>query len=61
MAAVLVGVEFMLPPGTTSLPAFLLIALAGGAAYVGAGLAVGAFDLAALKALARRRAKPAAG
>jgi putative peptidoglycan lipid II flippase len=62
MAAVLALVECWLPPGTTSIPAFLLIAATGGAAYAGAGLAVGAFDLSELKALARRRrAKPAAG
>jgi putative peptidoglycan lipid II flippase len=62
MAAVLAAVEYALPPGTTSIPEFLLIALAGGAAYAGAGLGVGAFALSELKALARRRRpKPAPG
>jgi putative peptidoglycan lipid II flippase len=62
MAAVLAAVEYALPRGTTSIPEFLLIALAGGAAYAGAGLGVGAFDLSELKALARRRRpKPAPG
>jgi putative peptidoglycan lipid II flippase len=62
MAAVLAGVEFWLPRGTTSIPEFLLIAAAGGAAYAGTGLAVRAFDLSELKALARRRGrKPAPG
>jgi putative peptidoglycan lipid II flippase len=62
MAVALAAVEYWLPAGTTTLPAFLAIALAGGVAYVGTGLAVHAFDLSALKALAeRRRRKPAAG
>ena len=60
MAAALWCVETLLPPGKTTIPAFLLLTLAGGAAYGGGGILLGAFDLSQLKSLLRRQPpKPA--
>jgi putative peptidoglycan lipid II flippase len=60
MAAALWGTEMILPPGKTTIPDFLLLTLAGGVAYAGGGIILGAFDLTQLKSLLRRRRpKPA--
>jgi putative peptidoglycan lipid II flippase len=59
MAAGLWVTELLLPPGKTTLPAFLLLSAVGGAAYLGAGMLGGAFDLAALKSLLQRRRQAA--
>jgi putative peptidoglycan lipid II flippase len=62
MALALFGVEGLLPAGKTGIVAFLVLAVVGGIAYAGAGMAIGAFDLTELAALlARRRRKPAPG
>ena len=61
MAAVLWGIERLAPPGKTNIAGFLLLAAAGGVAYGGAGVLLGAFDLAELRGLLRRRRKPAPG
>jgi hypothetical protein len=60
MAAAIAGTQHLLPPGKTTIPEFLLLTAAGGAAYAGAGILLRAFDLSALTApLRRRRRKPA--
>jgi putative peptidoglycan lipid II flippase len=55
MAAAIAGTEFLLPPGKTTIPGFLLLTLAGGVFYGGSGILLGAFDLSELTALLRRR------
>jgi putative peptidoglycan lipid II flippase len=55
MAAAIAGTEFLLPPGKTTIPGFLLLTLAGGVFYGGSGTLLGAFDLSELTALLRRR------
>jgi putative peptidoglycan lipid II flippase len=55
MAAAIAGTEFLLPPGKTTIPGFLLLTLAGGVFYGGSGTVLGAFDLSELTALLRRR------
>jgi len=60
MAAAIAGTEFLLPPGKTSIPGFLLLTLAGGVFYGGSGILLGAFDLSELTALLRRRRAKAA-
>jgi putative peptidoglycan lipid II flippase len=61
MAAALWAVERMLPAAKTTIPEFLLLVLAGFVSYLGAGVLLGAFDLAELKTMLarRRRAKVA--
>jgi putative peptidoglycan lipid II flippase len=59
MAAALYGTEFLLPPGKTTIPEFLLLTVAGGIAYFGCGFLVRAFDMAELTALLRRRRRKA--
>jgi putative peptidoglycan lipid II flippase len=60
MAAAIWWVETMLAPGKTTIAGFLLLTLAGGVAYGGGGILLGAFDLTQLKLLVRRRRpKPA--
>jgi putative peptidoglycan lipid II flippase len=61
MAAALWAVERMLPAAKTTIPEFLLLVLAGFVSYLGAGVFLGAFDLAELKTMIarRRRAKAA--
>jgi putative peptidoglycan lipid II flippase len=62
MAAAICGAEAWLPAGKTGVFGFLLLTVVGGAAYAGGGIALGAFDLTALRALlSRRRARAAAG
>ena len=62
MAAALYGTAHVLPPGRTTLADFLALMAAGGVAYLGSGLLLRAFDLAALRAaLSRRRMKAQAG
>jgi putative peptidoglycan lipid II flippase len=58
MAAALAGTQYLLPPGKTSIPEFLLLTLVGGIAYVGGGILLGAFDLEQLRAILARRRKP---
>jgi putative peptidoglycan lipid II flippase len=62
MALALFATEHMLPPGKTTIPEFLLLTVAGGIGYFGAGSVIGAFDLSEFAALLRRRrARKAAG
>ena len=62
MALALFTTEHMLPPGKTTIPEFLLLTVAGGIGYFGAGSVIGAFDLSEFAALLRRRrARKAAG
>jgi putative peptidoglycan lipid II flippase len=60
MAGALFGVEHLLPTGKTTIPEFLLLTAAGGIAYAGSGICIGAFDLSQLKSLLRRRRTKAA-
>jgi putative peptidoglycan lipid II flippase len=55
MALALATTEFLLPPGKTTIPEFLLLTLVGGIAYGGSGILLQAFDLADITALLRRR------
>jgi putative peptidoglycan lipid II flippase len=55
MAAAIAAVDAAFPAGKTSILEFLLLTAAGGVAYAGAGILIGAFDLSELKALLRRR------
>jgi putative peptidoglycan lipid II flippase len=58
MAAAIWGTEHLLPPGKTHILDFLALTLAGGAAYLGCGILLHAFDLTELRAmLSRRRTK----
>ena len=60
MAAALYLTERLLPPGKTNIIDFAVLTLAGGAAYLGSGIALKAFDLTELGALlSRRRARAA--
>jgi putative peptidoglycan lipid II flippase len=62
MAAAIWGAEALLPAGKTGVLGFSLLTFAGGIAYTGGGIAMGAFDLTELRALlSRRRARAAAG
>ncbi len=59
MALCLHGVALLLGPGKVTIPQFLALIVAGGLSYGGAGLALRAFDLAALKPLLDRRRRSA--
>jgi putative peptidoglycan lipid II flippase len=55
MALALWGAETLLPPGKTTIPGFLVLTLAGGVVYAGAGVLLRAFDVSELRVLLSRR------
>ena len=57
MAVALAATQYLLPPGKTSIPEFLLLTLVGGIAYIGGGILLRAFDLDQLRAILARRRK----